>query len=618
VVLQLNPEQIPAAFKQLRSKGMAHYYELIPGLKEAVDRFLRGEEDFGDLPNGLKAFVREYEKTPSAKASVVALLKGFVSWMSASNENAFKRLEQSAASEQFPHWISQNFATNLIDQGPINVKLKALVKQMSGRDSTGFGSIEDAAAAKSKYPKRYAEFLALRKEHAKSWKAALANFVKESGKKTVPYVDLMKFFKKNGIEHSMPTGFEGNIDAAGKWYSPFDELMTGVPSSAVFPKVRMNPAYKKGSTEYICVGIRNDGTESGYFYTGATKRSNAVEKFAKVQDFAHIVKSVRNKWVQNIIKGDPGDIRTVASTVLELLFQFSARIGSRPMDHNGISSLTVGHCTLTDGGFILKYLGKDQVPTKHVFKANDALTKKILAIVTLLATNPDKKKKDFLFTYNLKTGTPKLVQAGVVTKVFRQCGAGQLSVHKLRTFHATELMKKELERVYANRVNFKNTKEAFEVLKKLAMKVGKDLNHVRRNALGESVVTPSTALANYVDVSLQVAFFQHYKLPVPKYLEKYVSSPELLMSFTYVIGEGEEGVEPPHDNDYQEETQKSEDENDEREREVQRGLDEEDAALNRRLERDSERIGVMLTKGGGGNGSYAPGDGSSGFDNQLV
>ena len=617
VALQLEPNEIPAAFKQLRSKAVAYYYELIPGLEEAIGRFLKGDEDFGDLPAGLRSFTREYEKTPNAKASTVALLKAFVSWMSTSNENAFKRLGTAAAEAGFPAWVNQSLTTTLINQDPINIQLKDLVKRMTrgAYNGTGFKTTDEAAAAKALYPKLYAEFLALRKQHAQSWKASLAQFVKESGEKTVPYVDLMRFFKKNGIEHSMPTGFTGNIDAAGKWYSQYNEIIEGVPSIMVFPTVRMNAKYSKGSTEYVCVGVRADGTEGNYFYTQATKKSNTLQKFSKVKDFSAIVKSVRKNWVQLIMKGDAFDRKTIAAVVLELLYQFSARVGTKATEHNGVSSLTLGHYTETDSGFILKYLGKDGVPTRHIFKAVDPLTKKIASIVKVLATHPDKRKKDFLFTYNLKTGSFKLVQAGVVTQVFRQCGAGQLSVHKLRTFHATELMKKELERVYANRTKFKNTSDALAMLKKLAMKVGKDLNHVRRNALGESSVTPNTALANYIDVSLQVAFFQHYQLPVPKYLEKYVAHPELLMSFTYITGEGEPGDEQSKENEYQRQTVDDEDSLDKQEHERKTQLDAEDAELNRRLERDAERIATLLTKGGEGAGNVPE---SGQFDNVLV
>lgn len=614
VVLQLEPEPIPDAFKQLRSKGVQHYFNLVPGLEEAIKNFLKGGEDFGTLPAGLRSFIKEYEKRPTAKVSVVSLLKAFTSWMLTGNENSFKRLEQAAAAGDFPAWINQNFASNVVDQGPISVKLKTLVKKMSGgkRDSTGFATIDEAKAAKEKYPDLYAQFMELRKQYVKSWKASMADFVRESGKKTVPYQDLLKFFKKNSIGHNMPEGFTGKVDAVGKWYSAFDELLTNVPSTAVFPSVRMNPNYKKGSTEYVCVGLRADGTESGYIYTTTTKKGNTLEKFSKVQDFSHIVKSVRSKWVQNITKGEPSDLLTVASTVLELLYQFSARIGSRPAEHNGISSLTVGNYAQTSTGFILKYLGKDQVPTRHVFRADDRLSHKIADIVHLLASNPDKKKKDFLFTYNLKTGSFKLVQAGVVTKVFRQCGAGSLSVHKLRTFHATQLMNKELEKVYGTRKSFKNTKEALEVLKKLAMKVGKDLNHVRRNALGESTVTPNTALANYIDVTIQVGFFQHYGLPVPTYLEKYVNSPEKLMGFSYLASESED----PTDEEYQIHADQSEDENDSQEHERKSELDAEDQALKLRLEKDAEKIGKMLTKGGDTNDTYAPDTGN--FDNVLI
>ena len=612
LVLQINSSPVPAALQQLKKKPNPKYAEFMPSLDKVRSSFLRGENNWGSLPAELAAYTKHYSSDKDSLQSIAALLKAFVSFISRGNENAFKRLEKTAAASVFPVWISQNFLTKSINQDPINKQLTVLVKRMTGRNDTTFSSLDEAAAAKSKFPKVYHQWQQLRKEHRASWQASLAAFVRESGNKTVPYPALMKFFAKQGIEHTMPTGFTGNIDAAGKWYSPFDELMTGVPSTAVFPKVRMNPNYKKGSTEYVCVAIRADGSEGGYVYTEATKKANSVKKFQKVEDFSHIIKAVRSKWVQLIMKGDPEEPRTVAAVVLELLFMFSARVGSRPAEHNGISSLTVAHITLQDSGFILKYLGKDKVPTRHVFKVTDKLTQRIFEIVKILATAPDKKRKDFLFTYRLRRGNFKQVVAGVVTKVFRLCGAGSLSVHKLRTYHATELMKGLLDKVYANRTNFKNTKEAFELLKKLAMKVGKDLNHVRRNSVGETVITPNTALANYIDVSIQVAFFQHYSLPVPKYLEKYVANPSALMSTSLNVF----AAENPTDDELQEQTQAEEDSRNKEESDRESDLDLDDKIARERREKEATRIGEILTRGGDSPGNYAPEDQS--FDNVLL
>lgn len=613
VILHLSPTPIPAAFKQLKSPGNKTYFDRVHGLEETIQNFLKGDEDFSPMLEGLKNFVRTYEKTPSAKASAVALFKSFVSYISSDNEAAFNRIEKASANPVFPAWVGQNFFTTQIDQDPINSRLKLLMKKMTGESETSFPDLESSAAAKVKFPKVYSEWQQLRKLHAKSWKAAMSGFVKDSGQKTVPYQSLMKFFKKNEIEHSMATGFTGNIDAAGKWYSQFDEPLTGVPSSAVFPTVRMNPDYKKGSTEYVCVSVRTNGSDGGYLYTEATKKGNSLTKFAKVEDFSHIVKAVRSKWVKLIMKGDAEDQTTVAAVVLELLYEFSARVGSRPTEHNGVSSLMVSQYSEKPTGFILKYNGKDNVRTLHVFKGEDALSKRIVEIVRILASNPNKTKKDFLFTYNLKSGVPKLVQSGVVTRVFRACGAGHLSVHKLRTYHATQLMKSELEKVYGRFTSFKNTATAFGVLKKIALKVGKDLNHVRRNALGETSITPTTALANYIDISLQMAFFQHYALPLPKYLEKYANDPEKMLSSVYLSAEASE---EPSDEELQRKTQESEEILDAQETEDEKKLTEEDLRMKKRLKDDAARIGELITKGGRGSGNSAPEYGN--FDNVLI
>jgi phage-related holin len=77
----------------------------------------------------------------------------------------------------------------------------------------------------------------------------------------------------------------------------------------------------------------------------------------------------------------------------------------------------------------------------------------------------------------------------------------------------------ELAVIYSKKKEVDSTKEAMDLLKKAATLVGKKLNHVRKSVEGEQTVTPATAIQNYIDPVSQIEFFQHYGVPLPKYLE---------------------------------------------------------------------------------------------------
>jgi hypothetical protein len=63
------------------------------------------------------------------------------------------------------------------------------------------------------------------------------------------------------------------------------------------------------------------------------------------------------------------------------------------------------------------------------------------------------------------------------------------------------------------------------IYKKMGEAVGKALNHVRRGANG-SRVTGVTALANYIDPEVQIAFFTQLGFRPPKSLERYMMDEE--------------------------------------------------------------------------------------------
>ena len=501
----------------LKKATLKPFFALIPGLEEAIRGAFRGDFDFTDLGVGIKDFLKVYEKDPSSRVSVKKLLGAFGLWMRTDSGAAMKTIELNSASTVFPHWASSIFINKLESQAPVNKKLNELIRKMTGKPGLGFVTSEEREHAAQKFPNLYKEYLAVRREFTNIWKGFLANLVRESGKKIIPYQEALKRMKAAGINHMLPLGFKGGIDAAGRWYSPFGELMNINPNAAMYPTVVMNPEYTEGADTWICQAIYADGTGGARGYTKISRRDRADEKFAAVRDFVPVVDKIRKKWIVGLKQFDVHKPETIACLILELLFQTSARVGHfSAVRKKNYLPIQNGH------GFQLKYQGKAGVLTKHKYVGVDPLSKFVVKCVAQLAE--DKKPNDFLFTAQGRSGFKRIPPA-LINAMFRKLGAQGISVHKLRTYNGTKLFNAEMDKIYARRKNL-TPKEAIDILKAVATKVGKLLNHVKTSKDGSTVATPATALASYIDISAQVAFFQHYELPMPKALERFAGGDE--------------------------------------------------------------------------------------------
>ena len=375
------------------------------------------------------------------------------------------------------------------------------------------------------------EYNRLRKEYAQVWKDELRRFVhlNNNTHSIVDYNQFLDYCEKKGTEHPLPVGFDGYIGEDAKLYI-FDEKgqkqeVFGRPSKHMFPSVVTNKHFDSVSCPWVFIAMREDGTQGNYFYTKAFKKEQRLKKFMNVSSLIQVIDKVRNKWIKLIHDFDRGNPKCVAAAVLELLYQFSARIGSAGNGTEegkktfGIATLRRKHYKQKKDCFVLPYLGKDAVKTKHTWPTENCepdIAEDVMFIVDLLAI--DKKPSDFLFTYRLKNGNERPIQPQTVNKLFKELGSGDCTVHKLRTYHATAMAQEELDKLKTKRKKFFNRKQAAEALMTIAKRVGRKLNHVRRTKEGRQSVTGSTALANYIDTSLQKMFYDFYKIPYPKYL----------------------------------------------------------------------------------------------------
>lgn len=480
--------------------------------------------DVTELGNELKGAFSALKEEVDVTADSLATLRLFSSWFRAGSERAYNNLAKTV-SHVGDQGLSQDFVGDRISQKPADRALKAIVKAVAKRSGNSL-TAEEAAKLKARNLELFKEYNRLRKEFNGAWKHALQTFVRESGKRLVDYQSVVRFLEQEKLEFALITGFVGQIDDLGKLYTKSGKLINGVPNPHMFPTVVMNPKYNPGLDDsYVFLAKKADGTNGNFFYTAEYKHKVTKEKFGNVSDLSGKIKSLRNKWVPALKAGIEKQ-ESVLATMLEILLQHSARIGSRGNGTDGkptfgLSTLQVKHVTIRPSGEVmLSYKGKDGVAQKHTIKPSSGVVSKQVA-ANLAALIKGKKPTDPLFTF--VSGTKfKPVVAGMVNRYFKSLGAGAVTVHKLRTLRGTMVFQDKMDELFKKLGNKKPTeKQARELFLKLAKDVGKILGHIRTAKDGSTAVTGGTALQAYIDPSIQIQYWARLGMRPPKYLEKF-------------------------------------------------------------------------------------------------
>jgi hypothetical protein len=212
--------------------------------------------------------------------------------------------------------------------------------------------------------------------------------------------------------------------------------------------------------------------------------------------------------------------------VLEIIYDFSARVGSKNNEAAGqstfgISTLQAKHFKKVGGTkYLIKYLGKDAVPQAHLLEPVSLVSKLLIKNLDILLK--DKTKSDRVFEYEYSGGVKKPMTAALVNKWFKKLGSA-VTVHKLRHVRGTELFKQLVEenkdKIFNKKPPLTET-QANLVFKQLATKVGEKLGHVR--GVGkQQKVTPATAISAYIDPGMMKSFFIKLNVRPPKYLAKF-------------------------------------------------------------------------------------------------
>lgn len=498
----------------------------IPNLKQACLNVLKNKDvdvTLQDLGNTIKQLAGQGKADTEVPTIDIETLATLASYFRTGSETALTRLRRTASISKSP-WVVQHLAPTLGDQSSTKDALTELVFNLVGRKDSAL-TLEEAKQIKETRPDDYRAYLALRKTFNQAWKDALVSYIRKSGSDKVPYGKALDYLKLNGIEHLMPSGFKGYIDDMSRLYTLRGELVEGVPNAVTFPSMIMNPNYgKPDGGDWVFMAQRTDGTAGPYFYTSAFKKKQAVKKFAKVDVLNQKMPSMRKKWVSQLKRFNIEDPNSVTACVLEILYLFSARIGSvgnkaAGQPTYGVATLLAKHAIIDpSGNIILKYKGKDGVATKHVILKNDPDAKFLIRPLNEMLAN--KEPNERIFTYN-KGNRQLPINASQVNSYFRACGAPpDTSVHKIRTFQGTNKFLELISQYAESGKMPKTEKDAMALFKKFAEAVGSKLNHVRRGQSGTKV-TGTTALSAYIDPQIQISFWNRVGFRVPKYLEKF-------------------------------------------------------------------------------------------------
>lgn len=502
------------------------WQQALPTLRENLLSILKGKnkaEALQQLGMAIKSIMPHGKADKEIPTEDLDLLATLGNYFRTDSPNALAKLTKYASLTKSP-WVVQRLAPKVGNQQNTKQALEQLVDSLVGRKDTAL-TIEEAARVKAGRPDDYSAYLALRKTFNQAWKDALVSFIRKSGGDKVPYQDAVEYLKLNGIDHLMPSGFTGMIDDLSRLYTKNGKAIDGVPNAVTFPTVTMNPNYgKEDGGDWVFMANRVDGSPGPYFYTSDFKKGQSKAKFSKVADLSKKMEGMRKKWFARVKQFDITHPECVTAVVLEILFEFAARIGSLGnkaggQSTYGVATLLVKHAVIDPAGNItLRYKGKDGVATIHKLLKSDPYAKFVLVALHQLLANKDQKER--IFTYE-KNGKHVPISPAQVNQYFRACGAPEgVTVHKIRTYMGTKIFSELMAAQFEKTKQPQTEKEAMVIFQAMAEAVGKKLNHVRRGASGTKV-TGTTALNAYIDVAAQLLYFHTLNIRVPKYLEKF-------------------------------------------------------------------------------------------------
>jgi integrase len=497
---------------------------------DTITTFIKGGEvedgAFAALGKQLRSTLKasDIHRDPKIPHGMLDLVAACARYFVSESPRALTKVLKLAVDLHDPD-VNAAFVVKPADQKSFVKPLQKIVKAATGKEGQVL-TAEEQKKLKAKFPKLHKEYLHLRKQFNESWRMAMRQYIVDSGKKALSFQKVVGYLEGKGLKHTLPKGFEGLIDANGKLYTTAGKLIKTVPGPGF--SVAMNPEYDpKKDNQYVFTTVNDaTGERSQHVYTVSYSKGKTEEKFTKVRALSAVVEKIHAKWIPYMRRSDKSP-QCVASTMLDIIMHFSARIGSMAnatagAPTFGLSTLLVRNLKVKGQGVALVYSGKDAVKQIHLIDGTTPESKLLVKNLKLFAQGKD--PKDFLFTFVWNDREARLT-GNMVNKWFAKLGAPEgVTVHKLRHTRGTQIFQDLLKEHEAKIFNPKKPltqAQADAWFKKLATAVGEQLGHVR--GVGkQQKVTGSTAIANYLDPTVMVGFYVRLGLRPPKFLAKFL------------------------------------------------------------------------------------------------
>lgn len=430
------------------------------------------------------------------------------------SESARRRLSRIVSRFGDPD-LSGMFVQEHADISNERKELEELVRKHTGKPGLDLpphitAQWTEIKKKKGAYLPAHRKYLDLRAVLRTAYKTRLQAIVRSSGKPYLPVHEVADILTREGITHSLPSGFVGMIDDSGKFYTTSGLLILGSPSG----DVRMNPAYRPDEDNaYVCEYTPAFAEQVTRAYTESFRSRKKEQKFGVVMETLPQLPKLVKKWRADMknLKKSAG----VLATLCDFIYATSARVsnpnaatgGERTF---GATQLLVSHIMVDDHKVSARYIGKSGGAQHHIidiakkseFKLLHANMKKLVA---------GKKKGDPVFALNGKTFT-----GTQINKYLRSIGfPDKFTIHKLRTARGTQMASDLLKESKFKKGAAWTERDVNQWVEGTLLKVGIELGHMS----GEKY-TSNTAIQNYIQPEVLGEFYNKLGIRPPAKIQK--------------------------------------------------------------------------------------------------
>ncbi|MNV26793.1 Eukaryotic DNA topoisomerase I, catalytic core [compost metagenome] len=342
----------------------------------------------------------------------------------------------------------------------------------------------------------------------------MANIVRGANEKYLPLRDVVQKLKAMGVIHNLPTGYVGNIDDLGNFYTTQGKKLLQNPSGEVL----MNPKYDPSQDNaYVCSFTPPFAQKPTRAYTVEYRQDAKGAKFEIVLEVMPKLNALAKKWLPDlrlINKEKEG----VLAALCEFIYDTSARVGNKNAMTDGektyaATQLEAKHFKFAQNSCTIKYIGKSAGAQEHKVSFLGVRGKQLGDALRKL--HEGKKPNDAVFTFQGKQVTGTMINRYMHSLGFPK----EFTIHKLRTARGTKLAMDILAACPFKKGDGTKDTVVHKWLETELLKVGSELGHMS----GEKV-TSATAIQNYIAPELLAEFYSKLGMRPSAKVQKAIDS----------------------------------------------------------------------------------------------